>query len=222
MLHTGILFLLGVIIFWALLLPALLQFEDAARAFSQTSTVSVTATLDQTQPTYVVRNPDVLVTSGNGTGWIVITPQKLSIRKYLFFGTSDFAWAPLKNSQTWQNIEFVQPLVIILLPSAVFWTLLLAMLSALAAVAVWSCIAYAVARARKYALQYSTMWKIGVASTIPSLTIFALSPVLRVGLPVGVLACGIFLLWLALASLGSFMVAERETPKAGHKTRTSE
>lgn len=211
---AGLTALLSVFVFLLLSLPALFQADEAVAGLRKTTAVSVNASLTQSTPTYVLRNPDILVTTGDEDGFITITPRGLSVKQFIYFGERTFEWRMFSSLHTVPATAIATRLALLLLPSLLFWGALAVLLTALFFAVLYSFITYFVLHAKQFHISYQDLFKVTVYAALPSMMVLAGTPILRLGLPIAIILGFIFVLWLVLSLLGTALFAERHVDKA--------
>src|SRR5262245_41044959 len=92
-LHTLGAAVLAVAVFFALLFPALLQADAAIDQLSKTTNITLSGSFVQGEPTFLVKNPDVLVSAeGSGDAVVLISREGLSVKKFIWFGSESLSW----------------------------------------------------------------------------------------------------------------------------------
>jgi len=205
--------------FLLLLVPTLLQGEESFARLATETDITLSGSFEQRNPVYLLTNPDVLVTSGEESGFITVTPQGFSVKYLIFFGERTYPWLLFSDIDTIPLQRIALSFALFALPSALVWgTLLIAVNLALFGL-LYTFIAYFVLHARKYHVLYTDLWKVTLLAGVPSMAILAASPILRLGLPVAVIVGFLFVVWLVFSLLGSTLVAHQEPKKfsAGKK-----
>jgi hypothetical protein len=207
----------AVAVFTLLLIPTLLQTEASYGRLVATTDVRVDATFTQTEPVYLLRNPDVLVTTGEGDGFITVTPEGFSVKYFVFFGERTYPWLWFSDLDAFpaRGLAFAAGLV--LLPSALAWGTILILANLALAGLLYTFIAYFVLHVREYRVRYADLWKVTLFAGIPGMTVFALSPILRLGLPLAVIIGFVFVLWLVFSLLGTALVTHHDPGRASHR-----
>jgi hypothetical protein len=207
----------SILLFILLLIPAIFQADEAVAHLSTTTNITLGATMTQTAPTYLVQNPDVLVTTGEGNAFITITPQHIAIKRFLFFGTQEYPWTQFQSLNTLPISSMLGTLVLFLLPSMLAWgTFTLLVIAAVTAI-LYTLLAYFILHTRNFHIKYIDLLKVALYAGLPSMMLFAVTPILRLGLPLTIILGFQFVLWLVLAMLGTALFAEKHTSKFGVK-----
>jgi hypothetical protein len=201
------------LLFVLLLLPAFLSIDESLSAAAQTTTITFNATMTQTEPAYLTRNPDVVLTTSSADAFIVITPEYVSVKRFIFFGAKQYSWDTLTSFDRIPAAQLIPPLILFLLPSLVFWSA--AWL--LGAFFVWgflyTLLAHFAVHARSMRISYTELCKVSAYAAIPSIQLFAVAPIIRLGLPLALVVGFLFVLWLVLALLGTTMLVEHHRRK---------
>lgn len=211
--HVAVAAAASVFVFWLLLIPAAFQLDAAFAGLGDTTTLTFDAHMEQTAPTYLLRNPDILFSADAGKGWIVITPQTITIQKFIFFGAKTYDWKQFQTLQTAPVQDIVVPLAFFLLPSFLFWTAAYVCLMSFLLVLLYSLCAYFVMHARGYTISFGDLAKVALYAVIPAVMVLAGLPILRLGLPVAVIVGLCFVAWIVYSLLGTTLIAEKHAPK---------
>lgn len=201
-----------------LLTPTLLQGEESFARLATETDITLSGSFEQRAPVYFLTNPDVIVTSGSERGFVTVTPEGFSIKYFVFFGERTYPWIGFSDLDAVPLQGFALAFALFALPSALVWgTLLIAVNLALFGL-LYTFIAYFVLHAQSRHVRYSDLWKVTLLAGVPSMALLALSPVLRLGLPIAIIMGLLFVLWLVFSLLGSTLVVHEE-PRAGARKR---
>lgn len=203
----------SIALFLILLIPTLLQGEAAFAELAAKTEITLDGTFAQRESVYLLTNPDVLVTSGEENGFIRITPEGFSIRYFIFFGERTYPWILFADFDTIPLQRIALGFALFALPSALVWGTLLIIVNLALFGLLYTLIAYFVLHARKRHVLYEDLWKVTLVAGVPSMAIFAVTPILRLGLPVAIIIGFYFVVWLVFSLLGSTIVAHHE-PKS--------
>ena len=210
----------SVLVFLLLILPNLFHADEVASQLAKTTNITISASMQQSIGTYIVKNPDVLVTASSGDGFIVITPSGVTVKQFVFFGSRTYSWSALSSLQLFPATKVVVTLFLMLLPSMLFWGSLLLLLSFVVLCLLYTMITYFVQHARNFHVMYADLWKVSVYASIPAMMLFAATPILRLGLPLAIVFGFVFVFWLVLSLLGTTLFSEKHV--AGHKKSDGE
>ncbi len=199
----------SVILFTLLVIPAIFQSDELVQELSKTTSLTLDASLEQTAPTYIVRNPDILVTTGDETGFITVTPSALTVRSFVFFGERSYSWLALADLATVPAEKILVPITLFVLPSIIVWGTLLVLGNLALATILYAAIAGIILHARGFVTSTSELAKVALIASVPSLCLGAAIPILRLGLPLAVILGFLFSLWLTLALLGTTHLVEK-------------
>ncbi len=200
--------LLATAIFLLLLTPTLLTFDETIADAAQTTSVHIQATMEQSEPAYIARNPDIVLAMEPVDAFISITPEAFTIKRFIFFGPVAYSWDGLSNLSTMPAAAAMPTLVLFLFPSVVVWGSAWLLFILLGCALLFSFIAHFVVHARGSKVSYNSICKVAAYATLPSIMLFAVIPILRLGLPISMLAGLMLVLWLLLALLGTTMISE--------------
>ncbi len=200
-----------------LLLPTIAQLDTNLEKLARTTNVTITAHLSQSEPSYLLRNPDVLITTGTGDAIVTITPKELTVKRFLFFGAKSYDWTAFSSLETVPGNSVLLPIAVFLLPSLMFWSLLLLLTSLCIAALLFVLIYGIILHVQNVSIHTAEIAKVSLLASIPSFFIFAVAPILRLGLPIAVIAGFMLALWLTLALLGISTITERNSTKFSGK-----
>lgn len=221
---AGITAFLSVLLFLVLVLPALFQADAAVEGLRKTTSITLNGSLEQTTPTYLLRNPDVLVTTGDQDAFITITDSGVSVKRFIYFGDKNYSWRTIASLESIPATEIATRLATFLLPSLLFWGTLSVLGTALLFALLYSFIAYFILHARHFDTAYTDVLKVTVYAGLPSMMIFAAIPILRLGLPITIVVGFLFVLWLVLSLLGTALVSDKHVEHVAihprHKKKT--
>jgi hypothetical protein len=203
----------SMLLFVLLCLPSILRADEAARSISQSTNLTLSASLEQTEPAYILRNPDVVIAPSDLDAFVTITPEALYFNKFIYFGREAYVWKDYSTLSTVPAADLAMKLTLLLLPSIVFWGALFITLNALFLSVLYSLIAFFILQSKEYVIGFSTIWKIALYASIPALCIFAFTPMLRLGLPVSVIIGLMFVVWLVFCLLGTALLTEKQLQK---------
>jgi hypothetical protein len=206
---------LSVALFFVLLLPAFFQADAAVHKLSETTTLTLNASLTQTEPAYLLRNPDVLVTTGDGDAFIVVSPSGITVKKFLFFGREYYAWDAFSSLSTLPASSVATRAAIFLFPSILLWGALALLAIFSVFVLLYTLFTYFILHARNVTVAYADLLKVSLYATLPSMLLFAAIPILRLGLPITIILGFLFVLWLVLSLIGTSLAVEH--PKADRR-----
>lgn len=203
--------LLSSILFIALLAPSAWNANNLAHKLGETTNVTIKATFKQTGPTYLSENPDILFTTGEGNGFIVITNEKATLR--MLFGSKSFEWSSFSSPIAFTQSNVYGTLLIFILPSILFWCTLFLLIHAIIGALLYSLCAYFVLHARNFRVAFIDVIKGSAYATVPSMMLFAVSPILRLGLNLWIISGFVLSLWLVLSMLATAQFAEKHVSK---------
>jgi hypothetical protein len=201
---------LAVASFLVLLVPTILQTEHAFERLRETTDANLTLSMTQTAPVYLLQNPDVLVTTGSEEGFITITDEGFSVKYFLFFAQRTYPWLPFLSLDTFPARQALFSLFVFALPSALVWGVMLIALNALVFGVLYTFIAYFVLHVRGFSVRYAELWKVTLFASVPGMTVFAATPILRLGLPVAVIVGLVFVVWLVFSMLGTALIVHEK------------
>ena len=207
----------SVVAFLILLLPALFQSDAAFAELGAKTEITLDAAFTQTEPVYLMTNPDILITTGEGSGFITVTPSGFSVKYLIFFGERTYPWLPFSNLDTIPLERIVIAFALFALPSALIWGTLLILVNLALFSLLYTFIAYFILHAREYTVEYTDLCKVTLFAGVPSMTIFAATPILRLGLPLYVIVGFVFVIWLVFSMLGSALFAHQHPGKFSSK-----
>jgi hypothetical protein len=199
----------SVAVFLLLLVPAVLSADTAFDELAEKTDISINASFAQTEPVYLVENPDIVVTSGAEQGFITITPQGFSVKYFIFFGERNYPWIGFSNLDTLPIDNMLFSLALFTLPSALVWGTFLILVNLVVFGFLYTLIAYFILHAREYNVVYTDLWKVTLFAGIPSMSLLAVTPILRLGLPLAVIIGFMFVVWLVFSLLGSALFAHQ-------------
>jgi hypothetical protein len=203
----------AVLAFLVLLLPGVFQSDAIVDSLAQTTSIELSAAFEQTSPTYITRNPDVLVTTqpelAARTAFITITPEQLVVQRFVFFGERAYAWSQYSSLDTVPAQKVLVPLTLFLVPSLLVWGTTIALASLALGVILYVAIVGTVLHVRGYVARTNELAKISLVAAIPSLLIAGATPILRLGLPLAVLLGFVFALWLVYSLVATAQLVEK-------------
>lgn len=202
-----------------LLTPTLLQTGESFEQLATETDITLSGSFEQRNAVYFMTNPDVIVTSGPERGFVTITPEGLSIKYFVLFGERTYPWITFADVNAIPLDRFAFAFALFALPSALVWGSFLILANLTVFGLLYTAIAYFVLHARNRTVRYDDLWKVTLLAGVPSMALLALSPVLRLGLPVAIIVGLLFVLWLVFSLLGSTLVAHEE-PRANARKRT--
>jgi hypothetical protein len=211
----------SVLLFLLLSLPAVFHADEAVDALRQTTSVSLNGSLSQTTPTYLLRNPDVLVTTGEEEAFLRINRDGVTLKRFVYFGETTYSWSRLSSLEAFPATNIVVRLLLFLLPSLLFWgTTSLLLVTALLAL-LYSSTGIVVLHSKGFSVTFKELLKISLYASLPSMMLFAAIPVLRLGLPIEIVIGFLFVLWLILSLLGTALFTDRhlDKPAATHRSK---
>jgi hypothetical protein len=199
----------SVAVFTLLLVPVVFQSDAVAQELSKTTSITLEGTLQQTTPTYLARNPDVLITTEEERGFITITPEGLSIKYFVFFGERTYPWILFSDVTSAPVQDVLVPLMLFLVPSIIVWGSVLTFVQLAVGTVLFSTLVGSYLHVRGYVVRLDELAKVSLLASAPPLAIGALIPILRLGLPLALIIGFMFVLWLVLALLGCAQLTER-------------
>lgn len=203
--------------FLVLLIPALLQSGESFADLNARTDITLDASFSQTEPVYLATNPDILITSGAESGFITVRPSGFSVKYFLFFGERTYPWLLFESLDSVPFERIVVAFAFFALPSALVWGTFILLANLVVFSLLYTFIAYFVLHARQYTVEYPDLWKVALMAGVPSMTIFAAIPILRLGLPLAVIVGFMFVLWLVFSMLGSVLFAHQHPGKFSAK-----
>lgn len=208
---VGLVAVAGVALFTLLLVPAVFQSDTLARELSKTTSITLDGSLQQTAPTFLSRNPDVLITTEpvDENAFITVTQESVSIKYFIFFGERTYPWILFSDVTSAPVQSILVPLMFFLVPSIIVWGSLVAVLQVALGAMAFTGIAGVYLHVRGYVVRLDEISKVSLLASVPSIAIGALTPILRLGLPLALIAGLMLVLWLVLALLGTSQLVER-------------
>jgi hypothetical protein len=206
---------LSVLVFVVLCIPSLLRADDTVAALSQTTNITVSTAIDHSAPAYILRNPDIMLAESDQDAFISITPEALYINKFVYLGKETYYWEDYSTLSSFPAQSVALKGTVFLLPSIMFWGALFMLFNALLASFLYTCIAYFVLQAKEFVMGYGTLWKIAIYATFPAMMIFALTPMLRLGLPIAMILGLVVVVWVVFCLLGTTLLTEKQLKKKG-------
>jgi hypothetical protein len=203
--------------FLILLIPALLQSGASFTELSTKADLALDASFSQTEAVYLTTNPDILVTAGPESGFITVRPSGFSVKYFLFFGERTYPWLLFSSLDTIPFERIILSFALFSLPSALVWGTFILLLNLAIFSLLYTFIAYFVLHARQYSVEYTDLWKVTLFAGVPSMTVFAAIPILRLGLPLAVIVGFMFVIWLVFSMLGSVLFAHQHPGKFSAK-----
>jgi uncharacterized membrane protein len=200
-------------IFLALLLPAVYNADATVEQLSKTTNITVSASMQQSIGTYLMKNPDILITTDEGKGFIVITPQSITVKQFVFFGTKTYNWKPLSSLQTLKASEMLVPLFFFLLPSILVWFAIILLVNFIVWTILYTLFAYFILHAKNFHVLYTDLWKVSLYASFPAMMLSGATPILRLGLPLAIVWGLVFVVWLVFSMLGTALFAEKRHRK---------
>jgi hypothetical protein len=210
---VGVVALLAVLSFLVLLLPALLHIDEAVEQLHTTTDITLSGSFTQTAPTYLMRNPDILVTTQPGDAFITITPEHIAVKRFVYFDTQTYEWEQLNSLDTLPATHILTSLAFFTLPSFLLWGTMLMLGGVFTLVLLYTLFTYFVLHTRNLRILYADLCKVALYAALPSMMLFGVIPILRLGLPLAIILGFQFVLWLVLALLGTALFAEQHTPR---------
>ena len=208
----------SVIVCFVLLLPSFFKIEQTAQDLRTTTNITFDASMTQTSPAYLSRNPDIVITTGAQEGFLTITPDKFILKKFLYFGREEYEWKQFATVETMPLQAMLSRAIIFLLPSIIFWLAFGILCISLFLSLLYTLLAHFIMHTRKFEIAYKDLWKISLYACIPSTIVFGVLPILRLGLPLGVIFGFQFVLYIGFSVLGTALIAERHAPKQGQSS----
>lgn len=211
--------LCAIAIFIILILPNIFQADAIVQQLSKTTNITISADMQQSVGTYILKNPDIVITTQPTDAFITITPESFTIKEFIFFGAKSYNWKAFSNLASFPAQDILVPVIFFLIPSLLFWGALALLVHCFIWVLLYTLIAYFILHAKNFHVLYSDLWKVSSYASLPCMMLVAATPILRLGLPLWMIWGVVFVSWLVLSLLGTALFAEKHHKKTEFKSK---